>query len=194
MPQSRKNLYSKRIKERKDKTSIVLYVLGGAGIIWLALLVAPYVNGGLIEIINNLPTKMNTPFNIEFCQDSLKTIFIFLLCYLLGIGIYISSKRNYRRGKEYGSAIWGIASQVNKRYMQKPEYKNKILTQNVKIGLKAQKHRRNLNTLVCGGSGAGKTRFYVKPNIMQCNCSYVILDPKRRNFERYRTFIRKRGL
>ena len=80
----------------KDKTSIVLYVLGGVGIIWLALLVAPYVNGGLIEIINNLPTKMNTPFNIEFCQDSLKTIFIFLLCYLLGIGIYISSKRNYR--------------------------------------------------------------------------------------------------
>lgn len=178
----------------KDKTSIVLYVLGGAGIIWLALLVAPYVNGGLIEIINNLPTKMNTPFNIEFCQDSLKTIFIFLLCYLLGIGIYISSKRNYRRGKEYGSAIWGIASQINKKYMQKPEYKNKILTKNVKIGLKAQKHRRNLNTLVCGGSGAGKTRFYVKPNIMQCNCSYVILDPKRRNFERYRTFIRKRGL
>ena len=90
----------------KDKTSIVLYVLGGVGIIWLALLVAPYVNGGLIEIINNLPTKMNTPFNIEFCQDSLKTIFIFLLCYLLGIGIYISSKRNYRRGQEYGSAIW----------------------------------------------------------------------------------------
>lgn len=178
----------------KDKTSIVLYVLGGTGIIWLALLVAPYVNGGLIEIINNLPTKMNTPFNIEFCQDSLKTIFIFLLCYLLGIGIYISSKRNYRRGKEYGSAIWGIAGQVNKKYMQKPEYKNKILTQNVKIGLKAQKHRRNLNTLVCGGSGAGKTRFYVKPNIMQCNCSYVILDPKRRNFERYRTLIRKRGI
>ena len=178
----------------KDKTSIVLYVLGGVGIIWLALLVAPYVNGGLIEIINNLPTKMNTPFNIEFCQDSLKTIFIFLLCYLLGIEIYISSKRNYRRGQEYGSAIWGIASQVNKKYMQKPEYKNKILTQNVKIGLKAQKHRRNLNTLVCGGSGAGKTRFYVKPNIMQCNCSYVILDPKRRNFERYRTLIRKRGI
>lgn len=164
------------------------------GVIWFALLVAPYLSSGLIGIINNLPTKMNAPFDIEICKDSLKTVFIFLLCYLLGIGIYISSKRNYRRGEEYGSAIWGIASQINKKYMQKPQYNNKILTQNIKIGLKAQKHRRNLNTLVCGGSGAGKTRFYVKPNILQCNCSYVILDPKRRNFTRYRKFIRKRGI
>lgn len=52
------------------------------------------------------------------------------------------------------------------------------MTQNVCIGLNAKKHRRNLNTLVCGGSGAGKTRFYCKPNLMQCNTSFVILDPK----------------
>ena len=178
----------------KDKTNIVLYILGGIGVIWFALLVAPYLSSGLIGIINNLPTKMNAPFDIEICKDSLKTVFIFLLCYLLGIGIYISSKRNYRRGEEYGSAVWGIASQINKKYMQKPQYNNKILTQNIRIGLKAQKHRRNLNTLVCGGSGAGKTRFYVKPNILQCNCSYVILDPKRRNSTRYRKFIRKRRI
>ena len=146
----------------KDKTSIVLYVLGGAGIIWLALLVAPYVNGGLIEIINNLPTKMNTPFNIEFCQDSLKTIFIFLLAYVLSIGVYISARKNYRRGEEYGSAIWGIAKQINKKYMQKPSTKNKILTQNVKIGIKAKKHRRNLNTLVCGGSRSRKNKVFCK--------------------------------
>lgn len=172
----------------KDKTNIVLYILGGIAVIWIALLIAPCVSGGLIGIITNFPQKMNNPFKIEFCKDSLKTILIFLSAYLLGIGIYLSSKRNYRRGKEYGSAIWGVAEQVNKKYMQRPQHKNKILTQNVKIGLKAQKHRRNLNTLVCGGSGAGKTRFYVKPNIMQCNCSFVVLDPKRRNFKRYRTF------
>ncbi len=116
----------------KDKTNIALYILGGIGVIWFALLVAPYLSSGLIGIINNLPTKMNTPFDIEICKDSLKTVFIFLLCYLLGIGIYISSKRNYRRGEEYGSAIWGIASQINKKYMQKPQYNNKILTQNIK--------------------------------------------------------------
>lgn len=175
----------------KDKSNIVLYIVGGIIIIWIALLVAPSINGGLIGIIEEFPNRLNTPYKIEFCKDSLKTVFIFLLGYILGIGIYLSNKKNYRRGQEYGSAIWGTASQVNRKYMQKPQTENKLLTQNVKIGLKAQKHRRNLNTLVCGGSGAGKTRFYVKPNIMQCNCSYVILDPKRRNFARYRTFIRK---
>ena len=61
-----------------------------------------------------------------------------------------------------------------------PAEDNKILTQNVKLGLNGKKHRRNLNVLVCGGSGAGKTRFYCKPNIMQCskNISYVLTDPK----------------
>lgn len=176
-----------------DKTAdIVLACLGGIAVIWLSLLIAPNINGGLVEIINTLPQKMNKPFEIEFCKNSLKTVLIFLFVYLLGIGIYMSSRRNYRRGKEYGSAIWGNAKQINKKYMQLPKSQNKILTQNVLLGLNAKKHRRNLNVLVIGGSGAGKTRFYAKPNIMQCNCSYVILDPKRRDFERYRKFIERK--
>ena len=175
---------------KDNKSNFVLYILGGITVIWIALIIAPIANGGLMEIVKKLPEKMNNPFNLEFCKDSIRTVFIFLFIYILGIGIYISSKRNYRRGEEYGSAIWGIARVVNKKYMQKPETENKILTQNVKIGLKAQKHRRNLNTLVCGGSGSGKTRFFVKPNIMQCNCSYVVLDPKRRDFKRYRKLAR----
>ena len=162
----------------KNKSNIILYLFGGIAVIWLSLLIAPYIDGGLIQIINNLPKKMNQPFNIEFCENSIKTILIFLAIYVLGIGIYVSSKRNYKRGKEYGSAVWGVPNQINKKYMQFPKKQNKILTQNVKLGLKAQKHRRNLNALVVGGSGAGKTRFYGKPNIMQCNCSYVVLDPK----------------
>lgn len=91
----------------KDKTNIVLYILGGIGVIWFALLVAPYLSSGLIGIINNLPTKMNAPFDIEICKDSLKTVFIFLLCYLLGIGIYISSKKIIdaakNTGQQYGA-------------------------------------------------------------------------------------------
>lgn len=178
----------------KDKSSIVLICFGGIVVIWLALLIAPLINGGIIEIINGTPEKINNPFNIEICKDSLKAIFIFFTAYILGIGIYVSTRKNYRRGEEYGSAIWGVAGKVNKKYMQIPKEQNKLLTQNVRIGLKAQKHRRNLNTLVCGGSGAGKTRFFVKPNIMQCNCGFVVLDPKRRNFKRYRTIIRKRRI
>ena len=161
MPQQRKNLYSKRIKiEMKDKTNIILICFGGIVIIWLALLIAPYISGGIVEIISKLPEKMNEPFYIEFCKDSLKTVFIFLCAYALGIGIYLSTRRNYRRGEEYGSAVWGNAKNVNKKYMQKPETQNKLLTQNVKIGLKAQKHRRNLNTLVCGGSRSRKNTIF----------------------------------
>ena len=123
---------------RDNKTeNVVLFCLGGIVVIWLALLIAPNINGGLVEIINTLPKKMETPFQIEFCKDSIRTILIFLLVYGLGIGVYISSKRNYRRGKEYGSAIWGIAKQINKKYMQFPKSRNKILTQNVMIGLDA---------------------------------------------------------
>ncbi len=182
------------MNDNDRKTEIVLFCLGGIVIIWLSLLIAPYINGGLVEIINNLPQKMNTPFEIEFCKNSIKSILIFLLIYLLGIGVYLSTRRNYRKGKEYGSAIWGNARQINKKYMQLPKSQNKILTQNVMLGLNARKHRRNLNVLVIGGSGAGKTRFYAKPNIMQCNCSYVILDPKGEILRDTRRITRKAGL
>ena len=96
----------------------------------------------------------------------------------MGIGIYFSTRRNYRRREEYGSAKWGNTGTLNKKYRDKDPSANKLLTQNVRIGLDGRKHRRNLNILVCGGSGAGKTRFFCKPNAMQCNTSFVILDPK----------------
>lgn len=115
---------------------------------------------------------------IELCEDSVKAVLVLLLCYGMGIGIYFSTRRNYRRREEHGSAKWGDANAVNKKYAQFPKSENKLMTQNVSIGLNAKKHRRNLNTLVCGGSGAGKTRFYCKPNLMQANTSFVVLDPK----------------
>jgi len=133
-----------------SRTKIILYCLGGVAVVWLSLLLAPCIEGGLIGIINEFPSKLNNPFKIEFCENSVKAIFICLLTYLLSIGIYESTKRNYRKGKEYGSAIWGIASQICKKYKQLPNNQNKILTQNVSIGLKAKKHRRNLNVLVIG--------------------------------------------
>ncbi len=140
----------------KDKSVIVLYVLGGIAVIWLSLLVAPFIDGGIMKVIEETPKAMKNPFRLTFCADSIKVSLFFILFYILGIGVYISSKRNYRRGKEYGSAIWGLAKQINAKYMQTPKNNNKILTQNVSIGLKAQQHRRNLNILVCGGSRSRK--------------------------------------
>ena len=166
------------MNDRNKIFETILFLIGGVIISWFALLTAPNIDDGLIGIMNNLSNNLNHPFKIEFCENSVKTVLIFLLIYIFSISAYMASKRNYRRGKEYGSAIWGNAKQINKKYMQLPKSQNKILTQNVLLGLNARKHRRNLNVLVIGGSGAGKTRFYGKPNIMQCNSSYVILDPK----------------
>ena len=164
--------------DNDQKTSLILAVCGILPIVWFALLTAPYVDGGLVEIIENLPIAMNNPFHITVCEDSVKTVLLFLLAYGMGIGIYLSTRKNYRRREEHGSAKWGNAGAINKKYQDKNPSANKLLTQNVRIGLDGKKHRRNLNILCCGGSGAGKTRFFCKPNAMQCNTSMVVLDPK----------------
>lgn len=166
------------MKQDDKQSAVILSVIGILPVVCLALLIAPSVKGGLPEILPKLMTVFNNPFQIELCEDSLKTVLVLLLCYGFGIGIYFSTRRNYRRREEHGSAKWGDARAVNKKYCQTPKSENKLMTQNVSIGLNAKKHRRNLNTLVCGGSGAGKTRFYCKPNLMQANTSFVILDPK----------------
>ena len=155
-----------------------LYALGLVPVIWFALLIAPAISGGLSEIVSALPAAMNNPFKIVWCEDSVKTVLIFIAAYGLGIGIYLSSRRNYRRGEEHGSAKWGDPRAVNKKYRDKDPFKNRIFTQHVRMGLDGRKHRRNLNTLVVGGSGAGKSRFYAKVNICQCNTSLFILDCK----------------
>lgn len=166
---------------RHDKFSqqnILLYCLGTIPVVWLALRIAPFMEDGLPGLIRNFGAAMSRPFHITLCGNSLKTILVLLLCYRLAIGIYLSTQRNYRRREEHGSAQWGSPVQVNRKYADKVPTQNKILTQNVSVGLDGRKHRRNLNTLVCGGSGAGKTRFFAKPNLCQVNSSYVVLDPK----------------
>ena len=166
-------------QDKFSKAHLILYACGIIPVVWLALLLAPYMGGGLVGLVRYGGAALDHPFHIVWCEDSLKTVLIFLLCYGLGIGVYLSTDRNYRRREEHGSAKWGSASAVNKKYAQQPKSENKLLTQNVAIGLNAKKHRRNLNTLVIGGSGAGKTRFYCKPNLMQCcRNSYFVLDPK----------------
>ena len=168
------------MRNDNQKAGIILAACGILPVVWIALLTAPFVGGGLVEVIRNFPIAMQSPFSITVCEDSVKTVLIFLLAYAMGIGIYFSTRRNYRRREEHGSAKWGDAKTLNKKYADKNFSANKLLTQTVRIGLDGKKHRRNLNVLVCGGSGAGKTRFYCKINAMQCDAetSMVILDPK----------------
>lgn len=166
------------MRDSDRKSAIIFSLIGIVPVVWLALLIAPFVKGGLTEIVTGLMKSFENPFQIQLCEDSVKTVLFLLAAYAVGIGIYFSTRRNYRRREEHGSAKWGNAKAVDRKYRQSPPSDNKLMTQNVRIGINAQKHRRNLNTLVCGGSGAGKTRFYCKPNLMQCNTSFVILDPK----------------
>lgn len=147
-------------------------------IIWLALLIAPYMDDGLIYAIPSLAEAFNHPFRIQWCDNSLRMILIFVLIYMIGIAYYLSIQRKYRKSEEYGSAKWGNVKQVNSEFADEDFLNNKILSQNLRIGLDQKKHQRNLHTLIIGGSGAGKTRFYAKPNILQCNTSFVVLDPK----------------
>ncbi len=162
-------------------------------VVWIALLTAPYLAGGLPEIIRGFPDAINHPFSIQLCGDSLRAVLIFLLIYGMGIGIYASTRRNYRRGEEHGSAAWGNARAVNQKYSEKNFGANKIMTSNVRISYDSRRHRRNLLTIVVGGSGAGKTRFYAKPNLMQANTSFVVLDPKGENLRDTGHLLEEKG-
>lgn len=179
---------------RKDKqVELVFYFVGAVFIVWLSVLVAPCIHEGLFDAIIYLNEAMNSPFSFELCQDTLKCILISESIYSFSYLAYYYNRKNYRRNEEYGSAKWANNKAVNKKYTEKDYYSNKILSQNVRIGLDGRRHRRNLNTLVIGGSGAGKTRFFGKPNLMQCNTSFVVLDPKGEQFRDVGNLLEKEG-
>ena len=165
-------------QDKLDKAHRILFLLGALLAVWLALLMAPVLEGGLAGILQSGAEAFNHPFHIVLCEDSLKTVLVFLLLYGMGVGLFLSNDRNYRKREEHGSAKWGDPKTINRKYADRDVTRNKILTQNVAIGLDGRKHRRNLNILVVGGSGAGKTRFFAKVNVMNANTSFVILDPK----------------
>ena len=167
-------------RQENQKTIYILLAILSVFVIWLALMVAGCYEEDikLFELLDRLTVAMNNPTHITLNEYSLKAVLIFLFLYAMGIGVYFSSRENRRPGEEHGSARWGNVKSVVKRYMDKDSYKNIILSQNMRLGLNAKKHRRNLNVLVVGGSGAGKTRFYAKPNLMQCNTSFIVADPK----------------
>lgn len=159
---------------------MILYLVFLPFVWWAAAITACAIapDKNFIQILETLSEKLEQPFFITYTPYTFKCILIFTAAYFLGIGIYESQKRNYRRGVEHGSAKWGNVSEICRRYCEKQYTQNLLLTQHFRMGLDGYKHKRNLNVLVVGGSGAGKSRTYAIPNIMQCNCSMVITDPK----------------
>lgn len=170
--------------------------LAGLPVIWWAgILIADAIQPGrnLFELMEVLTEKLNHPFQFHYTEYTIKSMLVCTLLYAAGIGIFYSSQKNYRRGEEHGSARWGDARQICKKYSQKPYSQNILLTQNFRISLDTHKHRRCLNILVVGGSGAGKSRGFALPNIMQCCCSMVITDPKAELLRKTGGLLEKKG-
>lgn len=164
---------------RKKPAPPALWIALTIPVLWLAVIAASvYENGmNVFELVGRLTAAANRPFAVRWTAYTPRFLLVFLLLYGGGVLLYYADHENRRPGEEYGSAKWGNARELNKRYADR-DGKNVILTKRVSIGLDGYKHRRNLNILVVGGSGSGKTRFFCKPGIMCVNCSYLIVDPK----------------
>ena len=173
----------------------MIWLAGLPVIWWVAILLADAIQPGrnLFELMEVLTEKLNHPFQFHYTEYTIKSMLVCTLLYAAGIGIFYSSQKNYRRGEEHGSARWGDARQICKKYSQKPYSQNILLTQNFRISLDTHKHRRCLNILVVGGSGAGKSRGFALPNIMQCCCSMVITDPKAELLRKTGGLLEKKG-
>ena len=148
-------------------------------VVYFAMVAASvYIPGeNIFALLERISTMVRRPDLLRWTAYTLRFLLAFLLLYGGGVLLYYADHENRRPGEEYGSAKWGNAHELNKRYADR-DGKNVILTKRVSIGLDGYKHRRNLNILVVGGSGSGKTRFFCKPGIMSVNCSYLIIDPK----------------
>ena len=167
-------VFSEVIPIRKSNDTL-FYLIGIVPVVWLALLLAQSLGGGLPELLRNLTSALEQPTNIVWTDKSLPAILICLAAYGMAVLLYRTNQGRTRDGEEHGSAAWATPASVNAQFAQKDSIP---LTQHVRLGLDTHKHRRSLNVLVIGGSGAAKTRSFVLPNILTANTNYVITDPK----------------
>ena len=150
-------------------------------VLWLAAIAAyAYEDGmNLFQWMGRFSQVLERPFAIGWTPYTLKYMLGSLLLYGCGIALYYSSRENRRPGEEYGSAKWGSPKELNRKYMDhQHKDANIILTQRVRLGMDGYITQRNMNVLVIGGSGSGKTRYFCKPGLYSANCSYLVTDPK----------------
>ena len=165
---------------KKNDNSFLPWVLLTVPVLWLAAILAYGYEEGMtvFDLMGRFTVLVERPFSVRWTPYTLRFMLGALVAYAFAIVLYQSSKENRRPGEEHGSAKWGSARQLNAKYRDKDTMKNTILSQNVRMGLDGKKHRRNLLQIVIGGSGAGTTRFFVKPNLMQANSSFLVTNPK----------------
>ena len=162
----------------RDKLPMLLLMLGP--VLYLAAVLASGYEDGMniIELMGRFAELVERPFSLRWTGHTLKFMLVAVVAYGVTILFLFSTKENKRTGEEHGSARWGSARQLDRKYRDKDPERNTVLTQHVSMSLDGRKHRRNLLQIVVGGSGSGTTRFFAKPNLMEANCSYVVCDPK----------------
>ena len=162
----------------RDKLPMLLLMLGP--VLYLAAVLASGYEDGMniIELMGRFAEMVERPFSLRWTGHTLKFMLGAVIAYGVTVLFLFSTKENKRTGEEHGSARWGSARQLDRKYRDKDPERNTVLTQHVSMSLDGRKHRRNLLQIVVGGSGSGKTRFFAKPNLMEANCSYVVCDPK----------------
>jgi len=166
--------------KKSFRDSAPVWALFSLFVLYFAVLAASSYEDGMniMELMAAFTEAMNKPLAISINKHTPKFMLIALVAYAGAICIYYSSQQNRRPGEEHGSAQWGNVHEINRKYKDKDDSKNVILTKNLRMSMNGKLHMRNLLQIVVGGSGAGKTRFLVKPNIMLANASFICTDPK----------------
>jgi type IV secretion system protein VirD4 len=163
-----------------SRKSPFLWLLPAAPILWVGAGMASCYEDGmdLFTLMGRFTEWMKRPFSLEWTPYTPRFLFIALCLYAFAVVLLLSAKQNRRPGEEHGSARWGDPRQLDRKYRDKDRHRNAILTKHLRMSLNSRKHLRNLLQIVVGGSGAGKTRYIVKPNIYEANASYIATDPK----------------
>ena len=180
---------------RNQNQNPLLWLLPVPMLLWLAALLATEYKAGMtvFTLMGRLSWLMEHPFSVRWTPHTPKFMLWVLAAYGFAVALYLSTRENRRPGEEHGSAKWGSTKQLNAKYRDKDPRNNTILTQNVCMSLNGKMHRRNLLQIVIGGSGAGKTRFFVKPNLMEANCSFLVTDPKGETLRAVAPLLLERG-
>lgn len=164
--------------KRSFRDSAPVWALFSLLVIYFALVAASVYEEGM-TVFMLVPRMMGSTLgDIHWTACTPKFILIFLAVYAGGIALYYSTRQNRRPGEEHGSAQWGNVRALNKKYSDRDPNNNAILTRHLSMSLNGRKHMRNLLQIIVGGSGSGKTRYVVKPNLMLANASFICTDPK----------------
>lgn len=164
--------------KKSFRDSAKVWALFSIPVIYFALAAATVYEPGM-SLLRLLPAVTEPGLGqVRWTEYSLRAILLSLSAYIGGIALYWSSRQNLRPGEEHGSARWGSVRELDRKYRDRDEEMNVILTKHLRMSLDGRKHRRNLLQIVVGGSGSGKTRYVVKPNLMLANASFIVTDPK----------------